>query len=76
MTRLILPVLFALVLLTSPAAASDGQPPLLAYSFAAFWHGFKGFWGGVFGTVGGITGVVLLAGLAGIFIITRGKWLK
>ena len=57
----------ALVLMASPAAASD---------FGRFWHGFRSFWGAIFGSVGGIVGVVLLAGAVSVFIITRGKWLK
>ena len=76
MTKFILPIMFALILCTSPAAASDGQSPLLAYGFQGFWHGFKAFWGSIFGTFGGVAGIVVLAGIAGLFIITRGKWLK
>jgi hypothetical protein len=50
----------------APAASSVGR----------FWAGFRGFWGGIFGSVGGVVGTVLLAGAVGLFIITRGKWLK
>lgn len=61
---------FVLLLLASPAAAAE---PL---SFARFWAGFTSFWGRIFGSVGGVVGMVLLVGAVGIFIITRGKWLK
>jgi hypothetical protein len=63
-------IVIALLLIVSPLSAAE---PL---SLARFWVGFKSFWGGVFSSVGGVVGVVLLTGAVGIFIITRGKWLK
>ena len=56
-----------LVLCASPAAASD---------FGRFWAGFRSFWAGLFGSVSGVAMVAILTGILGIFIITRGKWLK
>jgi hypothetical protein len=63
-----LAVLVVLLVFVAPAPAAS--------SAERFWAGFKGFWGGIFGSVGGVVGTVLLCGAAGLFIITRGKWLK
>jgi len=66
-----LPFLLALVLvllLADPAPAASG--------LERFWVGFKGFWGRLFSSLGGVVGIVLLTGVAGLFIITRGKWMK
>ena len=56
-----------IAIFASPAAASD---------VSRYWTGFKTFWGGLFGSVSGVVGLALLTGIVGIFIITRGKWLK
>jgi hypothetical protein len=63
-----LAIIFVVLVFAAPAPAAS--------SAGRFWSGFKGFWGAIFGSVGGVVGTVLLAGAAGLFIITRGKWLK
>jgi len=63
-------VLLALAFFATPASAAQ---PL---SWGQFWAGFVKFWSGVFGSISGVVGLVLGAGAVGIFIITRGKWLK
>lgn len=63
-------VLLILLLFTSPADAAQSS------DINRYWSGFRQFWAGVFGSVSGIVGVVLVTGIVGIFIITRGKWLK
>ena len=62
-----LAVIFALLFFVTPAPAAD---------IARYWTGFRGFWSNLIGSVGGVVGIVLLTGAAGLFIITRGKWLK
>jgi hypothetical protein len=59
--------LLVVALCASPAAASD---------FGRFWSGFRSFWAGLFGSVSGVVGIAFLTGIVGIFIITRGKWIK
>ena len=63
----ILAAMLLVALFASPAAASD---------FGRFWSGFTSFWGGLFGSVSGVVGIVLVVGVIGVFIITRGKWVK
>jgi hypothetical protein len=62
-----LAALMLVVLCASPAAASD---------FGRYWSQFRSFWAGLFGSVSGVVGVALVTGIVGIFIITRGKWVK
>jgi hypothetical protein len=66
-----LPALVALLVVALSAA-----PAAAASSLQRFWSGFTHFWGEIFGSLGGVVGIVLLCGVVGIFIITRGKWLK
>lgn len=59
--------LILVALFASPAAAGD---------FGRFWSGFKSFWSGMLGSVSGVVGIALVTGIIGIFVITRGKWIK
>ena len=43
---------------------------------SAYWTGFKRFWFDYVAQADGVVLVALLVGLASLFIITRGKWLK
>lgn len=45
-------------------------------SIDKYWTGFMLFWSGTFGSISGIVGVALATGAIGVFIITRGKWMK
>jgi hypothetical protein len=63
---------FAIVVVLLVFAA----PAPAASSLERFWSGFRHFWGGMFGSLGGVVGIALACGAVGIFIITRGKWIK
>jgi hypothetical protein len=65
---------FALALLTLLAAISPVSAQTL--SIGQFWSGFRSYWSGMFGNASGVAGIAIITGIIGIFIITRGKWLK
>ncbi len=62
-----LSVLLIQFLLAAPAPAS---------AVGRMWGGFRGYWNNVFASVGGVVGTALVVGALGIFIITRGRWIK
>jgi hypothetical protein len=63
-------VVAVLIAFATPAAAAQ---PL---TIEGFWSGFRRFWSGVFGDTDGVVAIAVMTGIIGIFIITRGKWLK
>ena len=65
-------IVYSLSVLALLSAASLAQANTLGH----YWNGFRHFWGRNLGELSGITGIVVIAGIAGIFIVTRGKWLK
>lgn len=67
-TRFIL-ALWALLAVIAPVSAQT-------LSIGQFWSGFRGYWSGIFGNASGVMGIAIITGIVGIFIITRGKWLK
>jgi hypothetical protein len=43
---------------------------------SSYWVGFKRFWTEYITQVDGVVIIAILVGLAALFIITRGKWVK
>ncbi len=76
--KLFLLSLVCLILIPLYACASEPVRPGLfgVSSLGGFWQGFRTYWMQQVGSVNGIVLVVVILGAVGIFIITRGKWLK
>ena len=76
MTRFFLPFLAVLVLPLVAASATDLAPTLSANAIGGFWEGFRNYWTRLFGSASGAVLVAVSLGALGLFIITRGKWIK
>jgi hypothetical protein len=71
----------------APAAASPPLPrhsaslavaiaPAPVFAASISWHGFMGYWKGFVHRSDRVVLVVGLVGVAALFIITRGRWMK
>ncbi len=76
MTRFFSSLLAMLIVPLGACGACQSTPGVYASSIGGFWQGFTHYWSRLVTSVDGVVMMAIGLGALGIFIITRGKWIK